>query len=76
MYGWLQTHAATYGFCQVYTEQGEERPEGYQEEKWHWSYMPLAHQFLRQYNEKVRDDDLGDSTAEKPQRRWKQFANT
>ena len=59
IYDWLQLHAHTYGFCQVYTEQGEERPGGYQEEKWHWSYMPLAHQFLRQYNATISYDDLG-----------------
>lgn len=58
-YDWLQENAATYGFCQVYTEQGEDRPDGYQEEKWHWSYMPLAQQFLQQYNAMIHYDDLG-----------------
>lgn len=60
VYDWLQMHAAEYGFCQVYTEQGKDRPEGYQEEKWHWSYLPLAQQFLQQYNEKISYDDLGE----------------
>lgn len=59
VYDWLQKNASTYGFCQVYTEQNEDRPYGYQEEKWHWSYLPLASQFLDQYNEKVNYDDLG-----------------
>ena len=59
VYDWLQENAANYGFCQVYTEQGEDRPVGYQEEKWHWSYMPLAHQFLQQYNATISYDDLG-----------------
>ena len=58
-YDWLLAHAAEYGFCQVYTEQNEDRPDGYQEEKWHWSYLPLAQQFLRQYNERVGYGDLG-----------------
>lgn len=53
MYDWLEAHAIEYGFCQPYSEKGSERPEGYNEEKWHWSYMPLAHQFLQQYAEKV-----------------------
>ncbi len=53
VYDWLQAHAADYGFCQVYTEVGEDRPQGYQEERWHWSYLPLAHQFLRQYNQQI-----------------------
>ena len=41
-YEWLTTHAAEYGFCQPYSPINEERPKGYFEEKWHWSYMPLS----------------------------------
>lgn len=39
IYEWLQNNAATYGFCQPYTTG---RPHGYHEERWHWSYLPLA----------------------------------
>ncbi len=59
IYDWLQAHAHEYGFCQVYTEHGPDRPYGYNEEKWHWSYMPLASQFLDQYNEKISYENLG-----------------
>lgn len=38
-YDWLLANAATYGFCQPYTAG---RPHGYQEERWHWSFLPLA----------------------------------
>ncbi len=41
-YEWLTTHAASFGFCQPYTPINAERPKGYFEEKWHWSYMPLS----------------------------------
>ena len=41
-YEWLTAHAAAYGFCQPYSPIGPERPKGYFEEKWHWSYMPLS----------------------------------
>lgn len=58
VYDWLQAHAHEFGFCQVYTEQGKDRPDGYHEEKWHWSYLPLAQQFLRQYNEQVNYADI------------------
>lgn len=58
LYDWLQAHAATYGFCQVYTEKGPHRPHGYHEEKWHWSYMPLASRFLDQYERKVTYQDI------------------
>jgi LAS superfamily LD-carboxypeptidase LdcB len=59
IYDWLLAHAHKYGFCQVYTEHGPDRPFGYNEEKWHWSYMPLASQFLEQYNEKISYAKLG-----------------
>lgn len=42
LYAWMQAHAAEYGFCQPYSPKGEERPHGYNEEKWHWSYLPTA----------------------------------
>ena len=51
IYDWLVNHAANYGFCQVYTsKKGENaRPTGYEEEKWHWSYRPVAAWYLKQY---------------------------
>lgn len=58
LYEWLQNNAHTYGFCQVYTEKGLERPYGYNEEKWHWSYMPLSSRFLRQYTKKIGYNDI------------------
>lgn len=58
VYTWLRAHASDYGFCQVYTEQGEDRPDGYHEEKWHWSYLPLAQQFLQQYHEQISYADI------------------
>lgn len=42
IYTWLQANAADYGFCQPYTEKGTQRPNGYNEERWHWSYMPIS----------------------------------
>ncbi len=42
IYQWLSEHAMDYGFCQPYTPKGEARPSGYNEEKWHWSYLPIA----------------------------------
>lgn len=48
-YDWLMKNAAKFGFHQVYTSQNSGRT-GYKEEKWHWSYMPLAAKYLRQYN--------------------------
>ena len=42
IYAWLTAHAPGFGFCQPYSPKGPERPNGYNEEKWHWSYLPVA----------------------------------
>lgn len=57
-YIWLKENASVYGFCQTYTPKNSSRPSGYEEEKWHWSYIPLAKSFLSQYIQKVSYDDL------------------
>ncbi len=58
VYQWLQEHAAQYGFCQVYTAKGPERPHGYEEEKWHWSYLPLARKLTTLAKAKLKDEDI------------------
>lgn len=66
-YAWLVENAPKYGFCQTYSEVGEHRPTGYKEEKWHWSYMPIAQWYTQQYPLLVKDQDikgfLGAATA-------------
>jgi D-alanyl-D-alanine carboxypeptidase len=57
IYQWLTTHAAEYGFCQPYTSKVEGRT-GYEEEKWHWSYLPLSAVFLDEYKRKVNYKDI------------------
>lgn len=67
-YDWLVKNAARFGFCQPYTAKGTARPNGYEEEKWHWSYMPLSKGFLSSYPTTVSYPDIkgfdGDETAE------------
>ena len=46
IYTWLQENAATFGFCQPYSSKDTGRP-GYHEEKWHWSYIPIANQLTK-----------------------------
>lgn len=59
-YDWLVANAPKYGFCQPYTPKGPDgRPDGYNEEKWHWSYIPLAKPLsdqakLRLQNEQIK----------------------
>jgi zinc D-Ala-D-Ala carboxypeptidase len=55
---WLKKNAAQYGFCQPYTPYDSIRPTGHEEEKWHWSYVPLASACLDAYVKKVSYDDL------------------
>ncbi|MCE5293790.1 MAG: M15 family metallopeptidase [Chlamydiales bacterium] len=57
-YEWLVTHAKTYGFFQPYTPKGLNRPEGYEEEEWHWSYAPLSDQFMREYASRIGYEDI------------------
>ena len=57
-YNWLKSNAANFGFCQTYTPKGELRPTGYEEEKWHWSYMPLAKDYLELFKNEVTYEDL------------------
>ncbi len=58
IYNWLTTHAADYGFCQPYTPKGDARPTGYEEEHWHWSYVPLAKQLTDYAATELRDDAI------------------
>ncbi len=56
-YEWLCNHAAEYGFYQPYTSKKNGR-KGYEEEKWHWTYLPLSALMLEQYNAKVTYEDI------------------
>ncbi|MCB9233426.1 MAG: M15 family metallopeptidase [Bacteroidia bacterium] len=71
IYDWLQAHAADFGFCQTYTAKGDLRPDGYEEEKWHWSYTPIAKEYLKAYDQLVTAEKikgfLGSETAEEIQ---------
>lgn len=57
-YEWLQEHANQFGFYQPYTNKSTTGRTGYSEEKWHWSYLPLAKQFLAYYNTHVTNKDI------------------
>ena len=43
LYEWMTANAAKFGFCQPYQSKKTGRT-GYEEEKWHWSYRPVAKQ--------------------------------
>lgn len=58
LYRWMQKNAGSYGFFQPYTGYSKYRDAGYREEKWHWSYYPLAQRFQRAYNHVVDYSDI------------------
>ena len=53
LYRWMTENAGRYGFCQPYTSG---RNGGYNEEKWHWSFRPLAGAFIGHWNDIFRKD--------------------
>lgn len=55
-YQWLKENASEYGFCQPYTEKGKTRQNGYNEEKWHWSYIPIARKYTNYLKQNMKDD--------------------
>ncbi len=57
VYEWLVKNAPRFGFHQVYTSQEDGR-KGYHEEKWHWSYLPLASKFLADYNRTISSREI------------------
>ena len=59
VYNWLQANASSYGYCQVYTARSTGRLEGYNEEKWHWSFTPVSNQLTAQYRDRLTDDNIG-----------------
>jgi len=56
-YEWLLKRANSYGFYQVYTDKTTGRA-GYNLERWHWSYMPLASKYLSYYNIHIDYSDI------------------
>ena len=57
-YEWLKEHANDFGFYQPYTDKSKNGRTGYNEEKWHWSYMPLAQKYLIYYNQHLSNSDI------------------
>ena len=63
-YEWLTENAPKFGFCQVYSKKKKGgRSTGYNEEKWHWSYMPIANQLLEDYKQLISYSDITDFSA-------------
>ena len=57
-YEWLVENALKFGFCQPYTLKGAGRESGYEEEKWHWSYIPVSSVYHFYYPQVITYDDI------------------
>ncbi len=56
-YTWLRENAHKFGFCQPYTSKENGRT-GYEEEKWHWTYLPIS-KGLTDYAERyLKNEDI------------------
>jgi len=45
-YAWMEAHAVDFGFFQPYATAVRTDGYGYMEERWHWSYYPIAQALL------------------------------
>jgi len=55
VYQWLTKNAPSFGFYQPYTSG---RKVGYNEEKWHWSYIPISKKILQEFITRFTIKDL------------------
>ncbi len=60
VYQWLRKNAIHFGFCQPYLKGPEKRNQnkyryGYQEEKWHWSYISISKKYLSLYKKYLKN---------------------
>jgi len=66
IFDWMTEHAHSYGFYRPYTAG---RTIGYNEEKWHWSYLPVSRIYTNFAKEYMKDryisGFLGSETAVK-----------
>lgn len=69
IYKWLCENAHKFGFYQPYSAKGAAgsglREKGHEEERWHWSYYPLASVFMKEFAEIMTDEDLKGFSGDK-----------
>lgn len=61
VYQWMQNNASKFGFCMPYSpkkKNGGNRIDGYEMEKWHWSYYPVSRNMLAEYNQYITYEDI------------------
>jgi hypothetical protein len=72
-YSWLQGNAGTYGFAQSFTAGSGGHGTGYMEERWHWSYWPVAQalvEFVREHLDAARTAGTTSALETRLQAEW------
>jgi len=68
-YEWMTENASKFGYYQPYTAYSKDRPAGYKEEKWHWTYLPLSlkytHEAAAIINDQLIDGFAGSEQSDK-----------
>ncbi|MEQ1903082.1 MAG: DUF4157 domain-containing protein [Pirellulaceae bacterium] len=67
-YSWLARNASRYGFMQPFNTKGG-YGKGYTEERWHWSYYPIAQallEFAKEHQKEI-DEELQKHWKDKPE---------
>lgn len=72
VYNWLKNNAPRFGFYQVYTNKHN---FGYNEEKWHWSFLPLAINFQIEFKKQITYEDLNNFRGSEYARELNIFEN-
>ena len=56
VYAFLVENGSAFGFCQPYSPKGPDRRDGYEEERWHWSFMPTVSKLMRLAKDSLTND--------------------
>jgi LAS superfamily LD-carboxypeptidase LdcB len=71
VYEWMTNNAHKFGFAQPYSAKSMKRRFGYEEEKWHWSFLPLSVRLTEAFSKLIDYNDFfgfeGAETAEEMQ---------
>lgn len=58
LFNWMNANAHKFGYHRPYTAKNAQRPTGYNEEKWHWSYTPLSRLMLKDAEGLITDKKI------------------
>jgi len=58
LFNFMETVGKDYGFCRPYTEKGDVRPDGYNEEKWHYSYIPVSKYYTEYAKQHLSNNNI------------------